>query len=102
MLLFRKIKTFLFVLKLRWRYKKLFLLYRRSIRLCEETLMSKPINWDENDDFLKLSICVLAITLTRMRSIYTLCKSGLGKDAVILLRVMFEDITYFNYMHNDR
>lgn len=49
-----------------------------------------------------LSICLFAITLTKMRSIYTLCRSGLAKDAVIILRVMFEDLTNFNYMDNDK
>jgi hypothetical protein len=44
----------------------------------------------------------MAIGLTRLRSIHSLCKGGLGKDALILLRVLLEDTVTFNYIHNDK
>lgn len=67
--------------------------------LLTEILNHPKIIWDENDDSLKLCICVSAMTLTRITSINHLCLQGLGKDATVLLRVMFEDLVNFLYMH---
>lgn len=89
-------------LKIYCEYRKHFSAHWETIELGEKTLASEPIIWDDTDNFLKLCICILAISLTRARSIYFLCRNGLAKDAVILLRVMFEDIISFNYIHNDK
>lgn len=100
--IFNKLKLLKLKIRISFKYRSYFLLNKKSVELAEKALASDPIVWDQEDDFLKLSICLLAITLTKMRSIYILCKNGLAKDAAIVLRVMFEDLVNFNYMHNDK
>ena len=102
MAFFRRLKLLHLNLKISWKYRHYFSTCRKTIKLAERTLMSEPVAWRQGNNFLILSICVLAMTLTRMRSIYSLCKNGLAKDAVILLRVLFEDIVNFNFMDNDK
>lgn len=85
-----------------WKYRAQFKAHKQTIKLAEKLLKQKAIVWNENDLFLILSICIMAMTITKMQSIRLLCRNGLGKDAAILLRVVFEDIVNFNYIDNDK
>lgn len=97
----RELKLLYLKIKLRWKYRERFILHKKCILLGEKTL-NRPLVWKEQDNFSKLCICVLAVNLTRMQSIYALCRGGLTRDAIILLRVMFEDLMNLNYMREDK
>src|SRR3989344_6245501 len=101
-----KIKRFFVVkrteLRIAMKYQKLFSFQRRSIKLGEKTLLDKSMHWKPTENFRNLCICMLAMSLTKMRSIHLLCKKGFAKDATILSRVLFEDLVIFNYIDNDK
>src|SRR3990167_9002294 len=58
--------------------------------------------WDETDDFSKVIIVTLAKNLHRLQSIKLLCKKGLAKDALVLIRGMFEELVDLKYMAADK
>ena len=58
--------------------------------------------WDEDNHYSKVVIVFLIKSLHRLTSIQLLCKKGLAKDAVPLLRAMFEELVDLNYMSRNR
>lgn len=98
----RKIQTIVSLVAIHWNYKKDFCLYRKSVKLGEIILESKPIVWDESNYFSQMIITFFAKEFHRMRSIKLLCKQGQAKDAALILRSMFEDLVDFKYMHEHK
>ncbi len=64
--------------------------------------MSQQIIWDDQNDFSKIVISVMAKSLQTTRAIFLLCQNGLGQDALSSARVMFENLIDFRYMHADK
>jgi hypothetical protein len=58
--------------------------------------------WDQDNHYSKVVIVFLIKSLHRLTSIQLLCKKGLAKDAVPLLRAMFEELVDLNYMSMNR
>jgi len=58
--------------------------------------------WDEDNHFGKVLIVCLAKNLHRLQSILILCKRGFAKDAIPLLRSMFEELVDLEYMNKNR
>jgi hypothetical protein len=101
-LILRRLASFRLKIKFRTKYRDHFFIYKEVLSLSESCLKDKKVFWDEADNFSMLSICLLAITLTKMRSIYSLCYNGFAKDAALILRVMFEDLVNFKYMYENK
>lgn len=98
----RKWRLLYIRLRILWKYRAQFRVHKQTIKLAEKLLKQEAIVWNPNDLFLILGICIMAMTIHKMQSIRLLCGKGLGKDAAILLRVLFEDIVNFNYIDNDK
>ena len=90
------------MLKIIWKYRAQFRVHRETIKLAERLLGKELMTWNDGDLFSILCICIMAMTAHKMQSMRLLCRNGLAKDAVVLLRVLFEDIVNFNYMDNDK
>jgi hypothetical protein len=58
--------------------------------------------WDDNNHFSKILLVFLAKNLHRLQSILILCKRGFAKDAIPLLRSMFEELVDLKYMYVDK
>lgn len=87
---------------LRWKNHKEFKILRKVTKLGDKMFQHEKIAWDESDNFSKVIIVFLAKNLHRLRSVMILCKKGLAKDAVPLLRAMFEDLVDFKYLETNK
>lgn len=96
---FNILKTRILIL---WKYRKYFRLFKKTIKLGDKIFRGKQVIWDEGNDFSKIIIVFFAQNIHRMRSIEILCKVGLARDAVGLLRAMFESLVDFQYMYSDK
>lgn len=96
---FNIISTRIFI---RWRYYRDFQILKETIRLGEKILQTKPVIWDESNNFSKIVLVTLAKNLSTMRAVDVLCSMGFAKDAVIFLRVMFENLVDFKWMQEDK
>ncbi len=90
-------------------YLRLFirLKYRKGFRACDKTLAlgremmsdrNRGMTWDHANHFSKVIIFVLAQNIHRLQSIRVLASQGLAKDAIPLIRCIFEDFAYVQYM----
>lgn len=81
-----------------------FTVMRKTIRLARKVMkdQSNGLVWDESNHFSKIVIVFLVKNLHRLQSIKLLCSRGLAKDAVPLLRAMFEELADLNYMSADK
>lgn len=95
-------KVFYLRVGLLWKFRSLLRLLKKTTILGEKILLSPPVIWDETNPFSKIIIVFLATNIHRLRSIGILCAHGQAKDAIGLLRVMFEDSVDFKYMQNDK
>lgn len=85
-----------------WCNRRLFKIMDEAICFAERVNSAPSMVWDENNDFSKIITVFLAQNLHRIYSIRILCRAGLAKDAVGLLRVMFENLADLKYMQQDK
>ncbi len=85
--------------------------YRKGFRVCDEAInlgrrmMSNRysgMEWDHANNFSKVIIFVLAQNIHRLQSIRVLSAKGLAKDAIPLIRCMFEDFVDTKYMFSNK
>lgn len=98
----RCLETIKTKIMIRWKYSSDFQILKKAIDLGERILQGKQIIWDESNNFSKIVIIFLAANFHKIQSIGVLCKEGLGRDAVILLRTMFESLVDFRYITSDK
>ena len=81
-----------------------FSVMEKTYNLGHQIMRDKSNNliWDEADHFSKVIIVTLAKNLHRLQSIRLLCKKGLAKDALPLIRSMFEELVDLKYMAADK
>ena len=87
---------------IQWKYRRVFSLLGRTIRLSEKMILSKKIVWDDADPFSKITISSISKNLQTAKAVRLLCRMGLGQDALTQLRVMFESLIDFRYMQIDK
>lgn len=82
----------------------LFKLLHTSLHLGRRVLENRDTEpvWDVGKPFSIISNIILAKNVHRLQSILILCKRGLAKDAIPLVRVMFEELVDLKYMHADK
>jgi len=90
------------LISIRLEHRKAFSLHRKTLKLGEKIFKDDSVGWDESDDFSKIIVTFIPKGMHRMRSTRLLCKKGLAKDAVSILRSMFEDVVDFRYMYADK
>jgi hypothetical protein len=84
---------------IRYKYKKQFWLVSDTLKLNRNIMKaSNGLSWDDNDYFSKLTIVFIVKNIHRLQSILTLCKRGLAKDALSLLRTTFEELVDYKYI----
>lgn len=85
--------------------------YRKGFASCDKVLTlgrkimsshDKGMVWDHADDFSKVLILALAQNIHRLQSIRGLAAMGLAKDAIPLIRSMFEDFANMHYMYTKK
>lgn len=86
------------------RDRREFSVMRQTIRLARKVMKNQDngLAWEENNHYSKVIIVFLVKNLHRLQSIQLLCRRGLAKDAVPLLRSMFEELADLNYMGADK
>lgn len=83
-------------------YAEYFVILEKVEVLAESVFSHKDIVWDSENDFSKLTLYLISRFAQRTQAIETLCRAGFAKDAIILLRTMFEDLITFKYIQKDR
>lgn len=102
--LFRQFIVIKTKIEIRYNNRCHFRIFKRILRLGFKIIHNQKngLIWDDNDDFSKIIIVSLAKNLQRLQSILILCKRGLAKDAIPLLRIMFEELIDLKYMNADK
>lgn len=87
-----------------YKYRKEFLLLHSLEKLFFQLSQgeSNTFGWYDNDDFSKVLIISVAKNIHRARSISILCKKGLAKDVIPLMRIIFEELLDLKYMQSDK
>lgn len=85
---------------IRLKYRKGFYVCDRALALGRRMMSDrdKGMAWDHANHFSKVIIFVLAQNIHRLQSIRALSAKGLAKDAIPLIRCMFEDFADVQYM----
>lgn len=84
------------------KYRKLFKIFKKTKRLLGKIHRKQKVAYDESNDFSKILIFFVAKIGTTTEAIHLLCKKGFGKDALVLLRTVFESFANFKYMHENK
>lgn len=88
------------MMKLRIKGRREFSVAHKTYRLALSVMKnhSNGLEWDEGNNYSKVLIVFLVKNIHRLQSIILLCKHGLAKDAMPLMRGMFEELVDLNYM----
>lgn len=100
----RWLQVEMMLIRMRMANRNEFSVMRKTYDLAQKIMRDKSNNlvWDEADHFSKVIIVFLAKNLHRLQSIRLLCKRGLAKDALPLIRSMFEELVDLKYMAADK
>ena len=92
------------LIRMRMANRNEFSVMQKTYNLAQKIMRDKNNNliWDETDHFSKVIIVFLAKNLHRLQSIRLLCKRGLAKDALPLIRSMFEELVDLKHMAADK
>jgi len=88
------------LIRIRIKNRREFAVIRKTYRLARKVMrdQNNGLMWDESNNYSKVLIVFLVKNVHRLQSITLLCKRGLAKDAVPLLRGMFEEFIDLRYM----
>ena len=86
------------------KYRKQFDICRQAINLADSFSQDpqKKLAWDEDDDLSKIILVSIARNVHRLESIIILCRRGFAKDAIPLVRSLFEELVDIKYMRADK
>ncbi len=102
--IFRQFNILNTEIRIRHKNRRQFRVFRQVLNLGLKVMGDKNngLVWDDNNHFSKILLIFLAKNLHRLQSVLILCKKGFAKDAVPLLRVMFEELVDLKYMYADK
>lgn len=91
------------IVRIRYKYRKQFSILRDVFKLHRNIMrVSAGLSWDDNDPFSKLTIIAIVKNCHKLSSILVLCKSGLAKDALPLLRTIFEELVDLKLIYENK